>query len=86
MTNSTNAKDYTVLTTDRGNKYLIPLKYANLPNVSAIIRAMSADGYTNGALAKTTGLRPQHVSNVLKSSDRGNVDTLIAEIEASNKS
>ena len=44
--------------------YNVPKKYAELPSISAIIRAMLSDGYTRWAVHKTTGILYQHVRNV----------------------
>lgn len=83
-TSSTNSKDFFVYETDRGNKYLIPLKYKSLTTVSDIIRAMSADGYSEGALSKSTGIRREHVNNVLgKYKVNENVQRMIEEILSS---
>jgi hypothetical protein len=40
-------------------------KYNNITTTSGKIRAMVADGYTRGAIAKALGIRYQHVRNVL---------------------
>ena len=45
-------------------KYQVPEKYAELPSISAIIRAMLKDGYTRWQVHKTTGILYQHVRNV----------------------
>ena len=80
---SSSTKDYFVYTSKQGNKYLIPVKYQSLTSVSDIIRAMSSDGFSQGALAKSTGIRPQHVSNVLGSSKKNqSVLDMIAKIES----
>lgn len=52
-------------TTSTGKVYLIPVKYKNLTTVSAIIRAMTKDGFSRGQIAKQTSIRYQHVRNVL---------------------
>jgi len=49
----------------RNHTYTIPAKYAGLDSVSAIIRAMAADGWSRASIAKTTNIRYQHVRNVL---------------------
>ncbi len=45
--------------------YQVPKKYAELPSISAIIRAMAKDGYTRWGIHKQTGILYQHVRNVL---------------------
>lgn len=45
--------------------YQVPEKYGTLPSISAIIRAMDKDGYSRWSIHKTTGIRYQHVRNVL---------------------
>jgi hypothetical protein len=40
-------------------------KYASLTSKSAKMRAMAADGFSRGAIAKALGVRYQHVRNVL---------------------
>lgn len=44
----------------------VPEKYRDLETKSAQIRAMSADGYKTGQIAKALGIRYQHARNVLK--------------------
>ncbi len=45
--------------------YNVREKYADLPSVSAIIRAMAKDGFSRWDIHKDTGIRYQHVRNVL---------------------
>jgi hypothetical protein len=45
--------------------YNVREKYAGLPSVSAIIRAMDKDGFSRWDIHKDTGIRYQHVRNVL---------------------
>jgi len=52
-------------TTSTGKVYYIPVKYKKLTTVSSIIREMTKDGFTRGMIAKSTGIRYQHVRNVL---------------------
>ncbi len=51
--------------TAKGNVYNIPTKYADLPTISAMIRAMVADGWKKYELSKVTGIRYQMVRNIL---------------------
>ncbi len=44
--------------------YNVPEKYAQLSSVSAIIRAMLADGFSRWQVHKQTGILYQHVRNV----------------------
>ncbi len=43
----------------------ITTKYDNLPTKSAKIRAMAADQFSRGDIARALGIRYQHVRNVL---------------------
>ena len=43
----------------------LPEHIAALPTTSAKIRAMAAEGYSRGAIAKKLDIRYQHVRNVL---------------------
>ena len=52
-------------TTSTGKVYIVPVKYKDLTTVSSIIRAMTKDGHSRGQIAKSTGIRYQHVRNVL---------------------
>jgi len=45
--------------------YKVLERYAQLPNLSAVFRAMSADGWKRADIAKSTGALYQHVRNVL---------------------
>ena len=54
----------------QGNKYLVPIKYKECTSVSQIIRSMTRDGFTKGKIAKSTGIRYQHVRNVLLEEER----------------
>ena len=45
--------------------YNIRKKYENLSSVSAIIRAMTKDKFSRWEIHKDTGIRYQHVRNVL---------------------
>ena len=45
--------------------YNVRKKYAGLSSVSAIIRAMDKDGFSRWEIHKDTGIRYQHVRNVL---------------------
>ena len=45
--------------------YNVREEYSQLPSVSAIIRAMAKDGFNRWAIHKDTGIRYQHVRNVL---------------------
>ncbi len=45
--------------------YQVPEKYAKLPSISAIIRAMAKDGHSRWDIHKQTGILYQHVRNVL---------------------
>ncbi len=46
--------------------YQVPAKYGQLPNISAVIRSMAADGLTRSEITKQVpGLLYQHVRNVL---------------------
>ena len=47
--------------------YMFPRKYATGMSVSAVIRALVSDGWTQWQIHKITGLRYQHVRNVLTS-------------------
>ncbi len=49
----------------KAHTYTIPEKYAELSSVSAIIRAMTTDGYSRWQIHKVTTIRYQHVRNVL---------------------
>lgn len=51
--------------TAQGHSYAIDTRYKDLTTVSSIIRAMSKDGYTRGEINRYTGIRYQHVRNVL---------------------
>lgn len=53
------------LTTAQGSTYSIDTRYKDLTTVSSIIRAMSKDGYSRGEINRYTGIRYQHVRNVL---------------------
>lgn len=58
------AKKTTTKTTTK--KVVDPMaKYDALPTKSAKIRAMAADGMSRGDIARTLGIRYQHVRNVL---------------------
>ncbi len=52
-------------TSSRGREYHIPAKYAKCSSVSDVIRSMTKDGWGKYKLAKFTGIRYQHVRNVL---------------------
>ena len=45
--------------------YAIPIKHTKLSTVSSIIRAMAKDGLSTAKISRTTGIRYQHVRNVL---------------------
>ncbi len=45
--------------------YNVREKYSQLPSISAIIRAMDKDGFSRWEIHKDTGIRYQHVRNVL---------------------
>ena len=45
--------------------YQVLEKYSQLPSISAVIRAMAADGYARAEIARSTGCLYQHVRNVL---------------------
>ena len=45
--------------------YNVRKKYSDLSSVSAIIRAMEKDGFSRWEIHKDTGIRYQHVRNVL---------------------
>ncbi len=62
MTDSTKTKFVTIKT--KTNSYQVPEKYGELPSVSAVIRAMLADGFDRWQVHKVTGIRYQHVRNV----------------------
>lgn len=64
-TNTTTKLTTVSYTTERGNTYQIPKQHAGLPSVSAMIRAMIADGWTKYQISKVTGIRYQMVRNVL---------------------
>jgi len=64
MTKQTKTKDYVEYKT-KTKTYLVPTKYGELSSVSAIIRAMTADGYSRWQIHKVTGILYQHVRNVL---------------------
>lgn len=88
MTNKTNETNETnethfVLTTNKGNEYLIPTKYQHLTTVTSIVRAMNADGLTRGQISTTTGMLYQMVNNLLKENEANNdVRKKIAELKA----
>lgn len=44
--------------------YNVREKYASLPSISAIIRAMLKDGFSRWEVHKETGILYQHVRNV----------------------
>ena len=52
-------------TSSTGKVYYIPVKYKSLTTVSSIIRQMTKDGFSRGNISKSTGIRYQHVRNVL---------------------
>ena len=82
---TTSSKDYFVYTSKQGNKYLFSNKYKGVDSVSEVIRRMTSDGFSQGAIAKSTGLRPQHVSNVLRSGTQNqDVQDMIKQIESGN--
>ncbi len=45
--------------------YQVREKYSELPSVSSIIRMMEKDGFSRWEIHKDTGIRYQHVRNVL---------------------
>jgi len=45
--------------------YTVLEQYAQLPTISAVIRAMAADDYKRADIARSTGCLYQHVRNVL---------------------
>lgn len=47
------------------HEYNVPTKYGELSSVSEVIRGMIKDGYTRWEVHKLTGIRYQHVRNVL---------------------
>ena len=51
--------------TTSSHTYNIPTKYKKLSTVSSIIRGMSKDGMSTAKISRTTGIRYQHVRNVL---------------------
>ncbi len=51
--------------TTKTKKYSVRAKYSNLSSISAIIRAMDKDGFSRWEIHKDTGIRYQHVRNVL---------------------
>lgn len=53
------------LKTAQGHAYTVDTRYKDLTTVSAVIRAMSKDGYSRGEINRFTGIRYQHVRNVL---------------------
>ena len=61
---SKNSKTFKFITST-GKVYIVPSKYSKLSTVSSIIRAMTKDGFTRGQISKSTGIRYQHVRNVL---------------------
>ena len=49
----------------KSNQYQIRTKYQDLTSISSIIRAMSKDGMSRWNIHKDSGIRYQHVRNVL---------------------
>ncbi len=49
----------------KAHTYTVPAKYAKADSVSAIIRAMAADGISRAEISNVTKIRYQHVRNVL---------------------
>ena len=45
--------------------YNVREKYSQLPSISAIIRKMDKDGFSRWEIHKDTGIRYQHIRNVL---------------------
>ena len=52
------------LTTSKGNIYQVPSEYKDL-SISQIIRNLTKDGWSKWEIHKVTGIRYQHVRNVL---------------------
>lgn len=50
----------------KGNVYHLPERYAQLPTVSAVIRAMVGDGWSYYRIQKVTGILAPHCSNVMR--------------------
>ena len=51
--------------TQKDQKVPVTKKYKDLPTKSAMIRAMTADGFSRSEVARSLGIRYQHVRNVL---------------------
>ncbi len=51
--------------TTKTKSYQIRTEYQNLTSVSSIIRKMTIDGFSRWSIHKDTGIRYQHVRNVL---------------------
>lgn len=66
MTKSSKSKkvQFVTITTQKGNQYNVPEKYQSL-SISQIIRNLISDGYTKWQIHKVTGIRYQHIRNVL---------------------
>ena len=47
------------------NSYQIRTEYQNLTSISSIIRQMEKDGFSRWQIHKDSGIRYQHVRNVL---------------------
>ncbi len=52
------------VTSVRGSEYQIPKELKDL-SISQIIRALTSDGWSRAQISKVTGIRYQHVRNVL---------------------
>lgn len=63
--NKSNKSETPVEYKTKAHTYHVLPKYSGLSSVSAVIRAMTADGFSRGEIAKSTRIRYQHVRNVL---------------------
>ena len=61
---STKKVEYFTFST-KTKTYQIRTEYQNLTSVSSIIRKMNEDGFSKWNIHKDTGIRYQHVRNVL---------------------
>ena len=64
-TKTESPEDLVDFTTAKGSTYHFPRKYHPVVSVSAVIRALTADGWSKWQIHKVTDLRYQHVRNVL---------------------
>lgn len=64
--NAKRSSDWTEFVSSKGATYLIPPEYSDAASVSEVIRRMAGDGWSRYRTATQTGIRYQHVRNVLE--------------------